>query len=163
GFTRGYMQSQAFAHHFGIRTPIEPAAKPLQFDTSAPAGVNNGQSVTYSEIYAWMGSTARQQGFALLNAVLNDPTLRLHAFAYDFDEPDIVKIFLALAAQGRIGVILDNSSEHHAADNSKHEDQFASLFNQHAKAPAAIERGCFNRFSHDKIFIVSKNGTATRV
>jgi hypothetical protein len=164
GFTRGYMQSQAFATHFGTTTPIEPAAKPLQFSTAARAGLNNGQPVTFADIYAWMGSTARQRVFTMLNTVLNDPSLSLDVFAYDFDEPDIVHILVSLAAEGRIRMILDNSSEHHTADNtSKHEDQFATLFNQQAKKPAAILRGCFNRFSHDKIFIVSKNGSALQV
>lgn len=163
GFTRGYMQSEAFVRHFGKGTPIEPAGNPLQFSTSAQAGTNNGQVVTYAEIYAWMGFTARQQIFAVLNAVLGDETLHLDMFAYDLNEPDIVTILLELAAQGRISIILDNSSEHHNAANSLPEDQFTTLFNQQAKAPAAIERGCFDRYSHDKILIVSKSGSARQV
>lgn len=165
GFTRGYMQSEAFAHHFGTHTPIEPAGKPLQFDTSAQAGVNNGQAVTFTQIYDWMGSTARQQVFAVLNSVVSDKSLALDVFAYDLDEPDVVKIFLSLAAEGRIRIILDNSKEHHdpAAQPPKHEDQFTTLFEQQAKAPSAIQRGSFGRFSHDKIFIVTKNGTPTQV
>ena len=163
GFTRGYMQSEAFAHHFGINTMIEPAGNPLQFVTSAQAGTNNGQIVTFDEIYTWMGSTARQQIFSVLNQVLNDASLHLDVFAYDLNEPDIVKILLQLAAQGRACVILDNSTEHHSPDNSKPEDQFTTLFSKQAKAPAAIQRGCFNRYSHDKILIVSKNGAAMQV
>ena len=163
GFTRGYMQSEAFVRHFGKSTPIEPAGNPLQFNTSAQAGTNNGQVITYAEIYAWMGSTARQQIFAVLNAVLGDETLHLDMFAYDLNEPDIVTILLALAAQGRICIILDNSTEHHNAANSLPEDKFTTLFNQQAKAPAAIERGCFDRYSHDKILIVSKSGSARQV
>ncbi|HZP24754.1 MAG TPA: phospholipase D-like domain-containing protein [Terriglobales bacterium] len=165
GFTRGYMQSEAFARHFGSKTPIEPAGNPLQFDTSATAGTNaQGQSVKYSDIYGWMGSTARQQVFDVLNSVINDPSLHLDVFAYDLDEPDVLTMFLKLAAQGRMRIILDNSSEHHTADgNTKKEDKFANLFAQQAKSPAAIVRGCFNRYSHDKIFIVSKNGIATQV
>ena len=170
GFTRGYMQSQAFAHHFGISTPIEPASRPLQFNTSSVAGTNNGQPVTYAEIYDWMGATARQQVFALLNNVLSDTSLHLDVFAYDLDEPDIVTIFLKLAAQGRIRIILDNAQLHATHKNPKTgktvvppEDTFTGLFKQQAKAPAAILRGCFDRYSHDKIFIVSKNGAATQV
>lgn len=162
GFTRGYMQSEAFAHHFGS-SRIEPAGNPLQFSTSAQAGTVNGQTVTYAEIYSWMGSTARQQIFAVLNQVLSDQTLHLDIFAYDLNEPDIVQILLTLAAQGRITIILDNSSEHHNAANSLPEDKFTSLFNQQAKAPAAIQRGCFARYAHDKILIVSKNGSANLV
>jgi hypothetical protein len=170
GFTRGYMQSQAFAHHFGIATPIEPPAKPLQFDTSTVAGTNNGQPVTFEQIYGWMGATARQQVFAVLNTVLGDTSLHLDVFAYDLDEPDVVKIFLQLAAQGRIRIILDNASLHVTSKDPKtgktvvsSEDAFTTLFKQQAKAPADIRRGCFARFSHDKIFIVSKGGAATQV
>jgi hypothetical protein len=163
GFTRGYMQSEAFTHHFGDKTPIQPAGKPLQFKTSAQAGTNNGQSFSFADVYSWMGSTARQQVFAVLNKVLNDTTLHLDVFAYDLNEPDVLAIFLQLAAQGRIRIILDSSKEHHTADGSKAEDQFAALFSKQAKSPAAIERGAFGRFSHDKIFIVSKNGAAQQV
>jgi len=171
GFTRGYMQSEAFAHHFGNKTLIEPAGKPLQFDTSTKAGTNGlGQDVTYAEIYAWMGSTARQQVFDLLNGVLNDSTLQVDVFAYDFNEPDIVGICLALAKQGRIKIILDNAALHVSQKDKKTgklivtpEDQFTDLFNKQAKPPAAILRGCFDRYSHDKIFIVSKNGSPEQV
>jgi len=170
GFTRGYMQSEAFAHHFGAQTKIVPAGKPLEYDTGAQAGTNNGQAVTYAQIYEWMGSTARQQVFAILNSVVADKSLQLDVFAYDLDESDVVKIFLQLAAEGRIRIILDNAKLHLTQKDPKtgqmvtsHEDQFTSLFKQQAKAPADILRGCFGRFSHDKIFIVSKNGTATQV
>ncbi len=40
GFTRGYMQSEAFAHHFGLNAHLMPAGKPLQFQTTASAGVD---------------------------------------------------------------------------------------------------------------------------
>src|SRR5579862_3382104 len=113
GFTRGYMQSEAFARHFGKNTRLIPANRSLQFDTTAQAGANDaGQSVTYAEIYSWMGSTARQRVFDVLNEVVADSSLTLQVFAYDLDEPDIVGIFLKLAAQGRIRIILDNASLH---------------------------------------------------
>ena len=44
--------------------------------------------------------------------LLNDSTLTLKVFAYDFNEPDIAKILLTLAEQGRVRVILDNASLH---------------------------------------------------
>jgi hypothetical protein len=157
GFTRGYMQSEAFVHHFGPQTPIAPTGKTLQFDTSAKAGTFNGQDVTFAEIYAWMGFSARQKIFALLNAVLTDNSLHLDVFAYDLNEPDVITIFLKLATQGRIRIILDNSSEHHTTNNSKPEDQFTVLFTKQAKGNSSILRGCFDRYSHDKIFIVSRN------
>jgi hypothetical protein len=171
GFTRGYMQSEAYAHHFGQTTPIEPRNRPLQFNTSAQAGTNKqGQTCTFDDIYAWMGASARTQIFDMLNEVLNDSTLNLDVFAYDLDEPDLVTIFFKLAAQGRMRIILDDAKLHLQQTNSKTgkttiplEVPFAQQFEAQAKSPAAMVRGCFDRYSHDKIFIVSKNGGATRV
>jgi len=164
GFTRGYMQSQAFAHHFGMHAQLMPAGKALQFDTSAVAGTDStGQNYTYDDEYAWMGESARVHVFDVLNQVLNDATLSLKVFAYDLNEPDVIGILLKLAAQGRIRVILDDASLHTSAAGTKPEDQFTALFNKQKKGKADILRGHFARFSHDKIFIVSKNGAPIRV
>ncbi len=175
GFTRGYMQSQAYARNFGGNTPVQPANRPLQYSTSAKAGTNKaGKDVTFTEIYAWMGATARIQIFAVLDEVLKDPTLHLDVFAYDLNEPDVVTAFLTLAGQGRIRIILDSAQLHitHQETNKKTgvtktvvplEEDFAQAFAKAAKDPAALKRGCFDRFSHDKIFIVSRNGVASRV
>src|SRR5689334_22151050 len=68
GFTRGYMQSEAFLRHFSKDAKLLPPGKPLLFDTSQKAGVNTAnQAFTFADEYAWMGATARQQVFALLN------------------------------------------------------------------------------------------------
>ena len=165
GFTRGYMQSQAFAHHFGADALLQPANKPLLYDTTQQAGTNQaGQNFTYADEYVWMGATARQQIFALLNAVLNDASLELSVFAYDLNEPDVLKILLALGKAGRARIILDNAALHvSSGTKTTPEDAFTKLFNQAAKAPAQVLRGSFGRYSHDKIFIVAKAGTATQV
>jgi hypothetical protein len=161
GFTRGYMQSQAYVHHFGKNTPVVPKTKQLDFDTNTQAGTdNNGQPVTFAQIYNWMGETAREQILDVLNRVVNDPSLTLKVFAYDLNEPDIVKILLTLAAQGRVRIILDNASLHvtqGGANVKTPEDQFTDLFKQRKKDPSDIVRGAFARFSHDKIFIVSRS------
>jgi len=165
GFTRGYMQSEAYVRHFGKNTPIVPKTKDLDFDTNTQAGTNNGQPLTFAQIYNWMGETARERIFNVVNRVLNDPTLTLKVFAYDLNEPDIVKILLTLAEQGRVHIILDNSKEHFTQPGKKEtpEDQFTDLFKQRMKGPSDILRGSFARFSHDKIFIVSRNGSAIQV
>jgi hypothetical protein len=165
GFTRGYMQSQAFVHHFGANALLQPQGRALLFNTNQQAGTSQaGQSFTFADEYEWMGSTARQQIFAALNAVLNDESLQLDVFAYDLNEPDIVQILLALGKGGRARIILDNASLHVSkAGKSTFEDQFTRQFTQVAKAPAGIVRGSFARFSHDKVFIISRNGTATQV
>ena len=66
-----------------------------------------------------------------------------------------MKAFLALAKAGRIRIILDNAAMHHAKDHSKREDQFEKPFTQAAANGAAILRGKFGRYAHDKVFIVS--------
>jgi len=165
GFTRGYMQSEAYVRHFGKTTPVVPKTKDLDFDTNTQAGVNNGQPVTFAQIYNWMGETAREQIFNVLNRVLNEPSLTLKAFAYDLNEPDIVKILLTLAEQGRVRIILDNSKEHltQSGKNETPEDQFTNLFKQRMKSPSDILRASFDRYSHDKVLIVLRNGSAIQV
>lgn len=173
GFTRGYMQSQAFVHHFGAKTPVIPPNRSLQYATNAKAGSNSqGKTVTFDEIYEWMGETAREQIFSLLNEVLNDASLALDMFAYDLDEPNIVTILLTLAEQGRIRLILDDAELHVTHKDSKTkkivtplEVPFAELFEQKAKAknPHALLRGHFARYSHDKILIVLKNDVPMKV
>jgi hypothetical protein len=172
GFTRGYMQSQGFVRHFSQTALLKPANYTLLFDTTQTAGTNQaGQNFTFADEYTWMGATARLQVFGILNAVLNDATLQLDVFAYDLDEPDILKILLTLGQQGRVRIILDNNPELHVTYTDPKtgktftapEDTFTALFNQQAKAPAEIVRGCFDRYSHDKVFIISKGGVATQV
>jgi phospholipase D-like protein len=175
GFTRGYMQSQAYARNFGGNTPIQPANRPLQYATAAKAGTNKaGKPVTFADIYSWMGATARAQIFDVLEEVVKDATLHLDVFAYDLNEPDLVTAFLGLAALGRIRIILDSAQLHitHQETNKKTgakttvvplEEDFAQAFARVAADPSALKRGCFDRFSHDKIFIVSRNGVASTV
>lgn len=165
GFSRGYMQSEAFGRKFGQKTVIQPAKRGLQFDTSTVAGKNStGDSVTYDQIYSWMGATARTQVLNLLNKVLSDPTLRLDVFAYDLNEPDVVDILLKLAAQKRVRVILDSAALHRTAGSKvAMEDLFTTSFRAVPGAASSILRGCFGRYSHDKVFIVSKGGDSIEV
>src|SRR4029077_5669379 len=82
-------------------------------------------------------------------------------------EPDLIPLLLKLAKQGRIRVILDNATLHHAKGRpTKPEDRFEALFASAAKKGAEIKRGKFGRFSHDKVLVVKRGGppsTATRV
>jgi PLD-like domain len=163
-FTRGFTQSQAFVHHFGLKAPLKPAGAKLQFDTTAVAGRNNqGASFTFADEYAWSGSTARDKIFAILDEVSKDPSLRLDVFAYDLNEPDILTVLLKLAGQGRVRVILDDAALHHSASKPTAEDAFTDLFQKAAKKGAAILRGHFKRYSHDKVLIVSDKDGARKV
>lgn len=155
GFTRGFIQSQAFVNHFGIDAKIRPDGHDLLFDLKQVAGRNAlGEEFTYEDEYAWLGFTAREKVLALLDEVSTNSKLRVDVFAYDLNAPDVVERMLKIAKTGRIRIILDNSSLHHNAENTKPEDQFEILFTKAKKAGAEILRGQFKRYSHDKIFIV---------
>jgi hypothetical protein len=164
GFTRGFVQSQAFVHHFGPKAVFRPKGKELLFDTSQVAGKNSeGKEYTFADQYEWLGFTARDMVLEVANEVLKNKKLRLDLFAYDLNEPDLMTVFLQLAKQGRIRVILDNATLHHDTTSPKPEDEFEKLFNQAAKKPAAILRVKFGRFAHDKQLIVSQGGKAIKV
>jgi hypothetical protein len=163
-FTRGFVQSQAFAGHFGPAGHFKPKDPPLLFDTTQVAGTNaSGQSYTYQREYIWSGFTARVKIFAILNEVLNDKSLSMNMFAYDLSEPDILKILLQLAAQGRISLILDDASLHHDSVGDKPEDEFTAQFNQVKTGNAYVMRGKFGRYQHNKVIIVKRSGTALKV
>ena len=164
GFARGFTQSQAFVNHFGLHALIRPKTKDLLYDTSAQSGVN-GQNMayTYAGEYDWLGFTARQRIFDLLNEVLQDASLQLDMFAYDLNEPDFIKIVLELAKQGRVRVILDDASLHHNADGTENEDIFEQMFRGVMTGKAAIQRGKFGRYAHDKVLIVSNSRGPARV
>jgi hypothetical protein len=163
-FTRGYVQSQAYVNHFGSEVQIIPDGADLLYDTSEVAGTNpDGKEFTYAEEYGWLGFTVRTTIFTLLDEVLADKELKLDVFAYDLDEPDIMKKLLILAEQGRARVILDNSGEHHDSEKPKPEDEFEAKFRDAATGAAAIKRGAFDRYAHDKVMVVSDSAGAKKV
>jgi hypothetical protein len=164
GFTRGFTQSQAFVHHFGKNALIRPKGKQLIFETSQQSGANaNGDTYTFADEYEWLGFTARERIFAVLNEVLKDKSLRLDVFAYDLNEPDFMDALLKLAKEGRVRIILDNAGLHHNAKAPKPEDQFERLFTKGEKSGAGILRGKSGSFAHDKVLIVSNKTAATKV
>ena len=100
----------------------------------------------------------------LLDEVLADKSLHLDVFAYDLSEPQVITSLLQLAKEGRVRVILDNASLHKStAKKAAPEDLFEKSFNQVAKAGAAIKRGKFGRYSHDKVMIVSDTSGGRKV
>jgi hypothetical protein len=156
GFCRGFVQSQAFVNHFGLKTVLSPKGRDVLFDTQANCGTNpKGHKFSYAEAYEWLGYTAREMIFEILDAVKADASLTLDVFAYDFNEPDIAQAILGLAAQGRVRMILDNADLHHDKTQPKLEDRFEAAFTAAATAPAEIKRGNFDRYAHDKVLIVS--------
>src|SRR5262249_8751953 len=158
-FTRGYMQSQAFVNHFGLKALIRPKNKELLFDTSALSGTNAlGETYSFADEHGWLRYTARQKTFALTQQAIDTPDLVLDVFAYDLDEPDFIKMLLTLVQQGRIRMILDNASLHHSTTTDEAEDDVEALFKGMQGGAALIKRGKFGRYAHDKVLIVSKKG-----
>lgn len=159
GFTRGFVQSQAFVGHFGLKAAIRPKDGGLIYDTKKISGRNAaGESFTYAEQYDWLGFTARKRIFEVLDEVVADPALRLDVFAYDLNEPDIVSSLLKLGRQGRVRIILDNAALHRStAEKDSPEDQFEQEFRRVArdKGSNAILRGHFGRYAHDKVLLLS--------
>ncbi len=155
GFTRGYMQSEAFVHHFGDTSAIEPPGKPLIFDTTLNAGTDpSGAHYTWADQYQWMGWTAREMVFQVLDEVVADASLHLDMFAYDLNEPDVITRLQALAKDGRLRLILDNASLHTNGAKPTPEDQTTALLAS-AGGAGVVKRGKFGRYAHDKVFVVS--------
>ncbi|MGH6881919.1 MAG: phospholipase D-like domain-containing protein, partial [Hypericibacter sp.] len=158
--------SQAFVNHFVKDARFQPNAKELVFDTAQESGVNAmGEHFTFEDEYAWLGFTAREKIFGLLNEVFDSKSLRVDVFAYDLKEPDIIKILLKLARQGRVRIILDNAALHHSKSKAIPEDEFETLFTKAAGKAQLLKRGHFGRYAHDKVLIVRPkgNGAAKKV
>jgi hypothetical protein len=163
GFTRGFVQSQAFVRHFGPQLPTRPKGQPINYDTSQVAGTNpRGETYTYAEQYRWLGFTARDRVFELLEAVDAAAGASIDIFAYDLNEPDILHLLLKLGGAGKARIILDNADLHHDPSDPTPEDQFADMFTSQAGATKLL-RGRFGRYAHDKIFIVYQDGLPQRV
>jgi hypothetical protein len=157
GFTRGFTQSQAFDHHFGKDALLRPKNKDLLYDTKLVSGSNAiGDKFTFEDEYEWLGLTAREKIFDILNEVSDDASLSIDVFAYDLNEPDFIGLLMKLAKREKIRIILDNASLHHATP-LKPEDQFEKLFRkENGGKSAPIKRGHFKRYAHDKVFVVYK-------
>lgn len=163
GFTRGFMISQAYARRFGNDSSLRPKDNTdLVFDTSQESGkfpINN-KPYAYKAQYDWMGWQAHDRVFEFINEVENNQNLVLDVFAYDFNEPDLAKIMLALASEGRVRVILDNYSGHVEKDGKKSfEDKFEDAFNVAKKGNAVLIRGRYARQAHMKVMIIREKTT----
>ncbi|MGH1559094.1 phospholipase D-like domain-containing protein [Caulobacter segnis] len=155
GFTRGFVQSQAYIRRFGSKIPSRPKGGALNFNTQAIGGKTpQGETFTYAQQYAWLGFSARNMVFDVLQEVLEDDSLTLDVFAYDLNEPDVINAFLEPGAQGRLRIILDDASLHHDAAAPPPEDEFEAMLKAAAPGRTICLRGNFDRFAHDKVFIV---------
>jgi phosphatidylserine/phosphatidylglycerophosphate/cardiolipin synthase-like enzyme len=146
GLTRGYLSSQAYAERFH-NAPIRPAHKSIDFDT-AP----------YVKQYEWLGFHARKLLFGFLDECVNDPNITVDAFAYDLDEPDVIR---ALARLGpRLRLFLDNAALHIKAGAP---ELAAKALLEQSAGGANVRLGHFRRFAHNKVLIQKRNGQAAKV
>ena len=147
GFTRGYISSQAYTEKFK-NAPIRPAGKKtLDFDTS-----------TFRKRYEWLGFHARELLLKFLYECLNDSSITVDLFAYDIDEPDIVRDLEKLGE--RLRAFLDNASLHTKAGALE-----AQVHQRLIKSAGAeqVRVGHFRRFAHNKVLIQKKDGQPIKV
>jgi hypothetical protein len=142
GFTRGYLSSQAYADRWGADPAFGPTPKSLDYDYSK-----------YEDKYVWLGFHARTLMHDFIDACVADPRSTLDLFAYDIDEPRIVKQLEAMG--GRLRAVLDNAPLHTKPGAMEIEVL------RRLKASAGegnVVSGHFKRFAHDKIFIRKVDG-----
>jgi hypothetical protein len=144
GLTRGYISSQAYADRFR-NAAIRPAAKSMNFDT-AP----------FRAQYKWLGAHARELVFEFLQQCRADPKVSVDVFAYDFDEPDIIRELSAMGS--RVRVFQDDANLH--TGPTAMEPMATSALET---AGASVKTGHFTRFAHDKVLIQKEDGRAVRV
>jgi phosphatidylserine/phosphatidylglycerophosphate/cardiolipin synthase-like enzyme len=142
GFTRGYVSSQAYTEKWGKDPAFGPTPKSLDYDYTP-----------YEEKYLWLGFHARKLMIDFIDEVVKDPRSTLDLFAYDIDEPYIVKQLQAL--KGRLRAVLDDAPLH-TKEGAMEIEVLKRL-----KASAGeknIVSGKFKRFAHNKIFIRKVDG-----
>ncbi len=144
GFTRGYISSQAYAEQFH-NAPFEPSPPTFDFDTTP-----------YQAQYQWLGFHARRLILDFIAETLADQSLSLDVFAYDFDEPAIIRQLGQLGP--RLRLYLDDSASHigDTAREPKAHDWLTAQGTQ-------VKVGHFQRFSHDKVLIQKRGDTALKV
>jgi len=144
GLTRGYVSSQAYVDRFHNQL-IRPGQKSIDFDTRP-----------YLTQYQWLGAHARRIVFEFLQECKADPSIYVDVFAYDFDEPDIIRTLCELGQRVRV---FQDDSESHTKSGAMEPKAVDAL----RTSGANVKEGHFNRFAHDKVMIQKKNGEAMKV
>lgn len=146
GFTRGYLSSQAYERRFH-NADVAPDHPSIDFDTTE-----------FEERWAWLGFHARKLVFQLLEQTIADEDLSLDVFAYDLNEPDILRDFAEL--KGRLRLFLDDSEEHKKRGAR---ELAAKAMLRDSAGTENIKTGHFSRFAHDKVLIQRRGDTPVKV
>jgi phosphatidylserine/phosphatidylglycerophosphate/cardiolipin synthase-like enzyme len=144
GFTRGYIASQAYADKFQNKD-IRPSGPHTPTFNTQP----------FQAQYQWLGADARQKLFDFIADCKSDTTAQVNVFAYDLDEPDIIKAICEFGQQKRLKAILDNAPLHVKPDKQGHPPTEVAAARMIIKAAGAanVKQGHFQRFQHNKVFI----------
>jgi PLD-like domain len=150
GFTRGYLSSQAYLDRFGGED-FMPDPLTLDADT-AP----------FNQKWRWLGFHGRRLVFDFLQEALDDPSIQLDVFAFDLDEPDVVR---ALEQFGpRLRLFLDDSKSHVLGDPPQKDPPLEPEVSERLKkSKAEVTPGHFGQLAHSKVFIQKRAGVAVKV
>lgn len=110
----------------------------------------------YEVQYEWLGAHARKMIFDFLEECLEDVSISIDVFSYDFDEPDIIRKLVSMGPHVRV---FQDDSKLHTEPGSVEPEVVSAL----KQAGATIKIGHFKRFAHDKVMIQKKNGKAIKV
>ncbi|HVU57506.1 MAG TPA: phospholipase D-like domain-containing protein [Puia sp.] len=170
GFTRGFIESQAFTRHFGLNNATRPNKTDLIFDITQKAGPLAAdkkkfpqlQDYTYEDVHKWLGWQARVVVMDFLEEA-KKPNNTLDVFAFDLDEPLICDTLIKFgaASAGKVRIILDDSKDH--TKTGALEAVFDEQYRQKAKDPNTLVRGHFASLAHSKVFILKTAGRPVKV
>lgn len=170
GFTRGFIESQAYTRHFGSNNKTRPNKTDLIFDIKMKSGPSDAdkkknpelKDYTFEFQHTWLGWQTRQRIVELFKETIDNPKMSMDIFAFDLDEPVICDSIITLAKEGRSRIILDNSPTH--VEPGCLEEKFEKLYKATAKDKTTITRGRFIKaLAHSKIFIQKLNGKPVKV
>jgi phosphatidylserine/phosphatidylglycerophosphate/cardiolipin synthase-like enzyme len=148
GFTRNFASSQAYRDKYGNNDAVIPANPDEGLDFKKIPG----------DVYQWLGFEAWQLISDFLNDVAGDETLELDCFAYDLNEPDVVKLLERVGP--RLRAIIDDSGSHKPATSA--ESQAAERLRASA-GEDHVQRMHFSGLQHNKVLIAKRNGQAVKV
>ena len=149
GFTRGYLSSQAYQEHFGGED-FMPDPLTLDSDT-AP----------FDKKWRWLGFHGRRLVFDFLEEALDDPGVELDVFAFDLDEPDVIRALERLGP--RLRLFQDNSASHVQKDAEDERPLELDAIDRLRAKGAQVKVGDFSGLAHSKVFIQRRGDTAVKV